>query len=282
MICVDCAPSASGLRTASVRRNESPRCLVASAARRLPRPLYVRRVRDVGGLSRRSLHVRPVPLPLLLSRALRQLTSQLVRLEAGELARVAAVLAGAADPADPRPVPIHVLLLSRRVLQSVLERSAVLHGGRATKELLGRELLPARPAECSPLHAVHLGVRADDPCVRRVEGDVVRRRGARRTSRSASASEPWFSSQMSCCSAGISSAAIRCGMSPEAASISSHARRSDSLRTTASAASTAGTCSGPGPVCSASASQISTSGCVRWACGRISGFFNAGVSDTRT
>ena len=282
MLCVDCAPGASGHRPASVRRNGPAGCLVDSAARRLPRPLHVRRLRDVGGLPGRSLHLRTVSLAVLFSRALRQLASQLVRPEAGGLAGVAAVLAGAADPADSRAVPLHVLLLSRRVLQSVLERSAVLHRRRAAEELLGRELVSARPAERSPLHAVHLGVRADDPRVRRVEGDVVRR--SRRPD------DVTFG-------IGVGTLVLIANVVLLGGYLfGCHSMRHvvggcvDQLSraplglppTTASAASTAGTWSGPGPACSASASPISTSGCARWACGRTSGSFDAGVSDTRT
>jgi hypothetical protein len=40
-------------------------------------------------------------------------------------------------PADSRTVSIHLLLLPRRLLQSVLGRPAVVHGRRAEVELLG-------------------------------------------------------------------------------------------------------------------------------------------------
>ncbi len=49
---------------------------------------------------------------------------------------LAAVLAGAADPLGPRRVPLHLLLLPWRLLQSVLGRSAGLRRGRAAKKLL--------------------------------------------------------------------------------------------------------------------------------------------------
>ena len=67
----------------------------------------------------------------------------------GRVARVAAVLAGAAHPADPGALPAHLLLLPRRVLQGVLGRSAVVHGRRAAHELPGRELVPARSCRTS-------------------------------------------------------------------------------------------------------------------------------------
>ena len=85
--------------------------------------------------------------------------AQLVRTEAGGVAGVAAVFAGAADPADPGVLPADLLLLPRRLLQGVLGRSAVLHRRRAALELLGRELVSAHPAERPSLHAVPVGRR---------------------------------------------------------------------------------------------------------------------------
>ena len=58
------------------------------------------------------------------------------------MARDSAVLGGDADPAVPGPVPIHLLLLSRRVLQSLLGRSDFLHGGRARNSYRGEKKFP--------------------------------------------------------------------------------------------------------------------------------------------
>ena len=63
--------------------------------------------------------------------------SQLVRPEACRLAGVASVLAGAAHPADPGALPADLLLLPRRVLQSVLGGSAFLHRRRAEIDATG-------------------------------------------------------------------------------------------------------------------------------------------------
>src|SRR5205814_467042 len=79
---------------------------------------------------------------------------------------------------------------------------------------------------------------------------------------------------MSCSSVDIFLVAIPCGTSPAAVPTNCLARRLDRRPTTASAASIAGTWSGRGPACSASALRISTSGCARWACGRTSGSFD--------
>ena len=82
----------------------------------------------------------------------------------GDVARVAAVFAGAADPADSRLLPVDLLLLPRRVLQGVLGRSAVVHGRRAALELLGREFVSAHPAERPSLHAVPVARGAAASC----------------------------------------------------------------------------------------------------------------------
>src|ERR1051325_3775989 len=93
------------------------------------------------------------------------------------MACVAALFACVADSAAPWIVPTHVLLLPWRLLQCVLERSAVLYGGGTPQELLGRELVSADSAEHSSLHVVHLGLCADDPCIRCLAGHVVYRPG---------------------------------------------------------------------------------------------------------
>ncbi len=53
------------------------------------------------------------------------------------VAGVHAVLGGDADSVGARRLPLHLLLLSRRLLQSVLGRSAVLHRRRAAQEPTG-------------------------------------------------------------------------------------------------------------------------------------------------
>ena len=58
----------------------------------------------------------------------------------------------------PGSVPLHLLLLSRRLLQGVLGRPAGLRRRRAAQGLLGRELVPADLPERPPLLLVHRGV----------------------------------------------------------------------------------------------------------------------------
>ena len=79
----------------------------------------------------------------------------------------------------PGVLPADLLLLPRRVLQGVLGRPAVVHGRRAALELLGRELVSARPAERPSLHALPVARRPARSSLRRVEGAVVHRSGDR-------------------------------------------------------------------------------------------------------
>jgi hypothetical protein len=67
--------------------------------------------------------------------------------EARMVAAAGAVFTGAADSAVPRPLQIHLLLLPRGLLQSVLGGSDFVYGRRAAKHLLGRKDVPAHPAE---------------------------------------------------------------------------------------------------------------------------------------
>src|SRR5262249_40981291 len=109
-------------RSARFRRHLAPGSLVDPAARRLPRPLDVRRLLDLGGVPGKALHVRPVSVAVLFARDLRRLAARLVRPEAFDLAVVAAVLAGVPHPLGARRVPADLLLLPRRLLQGVLGR----------------------------------------------------------------------------------------------------------------------------------------------------------------
>ena len=85
-------------RTPAFWRNHAPRRLVGPARGRLPRPLDVHRLRHLGGVPGRPLRLRAVPLAVLLAGAVRQLAARVVRAQAGVVAGLAAVLAGAADP----------------------------------------------------------------------------------------------------------------------------------------------------------------------------------------
>src|SRR5689334_11261603 len=102
--------------------------MVAAATRRISDPRRLRRVCDMGRIPERSLHLRAVSLALLFAGDFRRSESGVVRGEAGMVAGTAAILAGADHSPVPGTLPIHVLLLSWRVLQSVLGRSPELRG----------------------------------------------------------------------------------------------------------------------------------------------------------
>ena len=142
---------------------------------------------------------------------------------------LAAVLAGAAHPAVPGPLPVHLLLLPRRVLQGVLVRPDRVLGRRAARHALPRRaLVPAGAAERPPLLRLRgraVPVRA---VLRRVAGDVVRRTRppGSRSSASAWARSSWRST--SCCSRATRWAATRSGTSSAATRTRCRSRRSRS------------------------------------------------------
>ena len=68
---------------------------------------------------------------------------------------------------------VHLLLLSRRLLQSVLGRPDQLRRRRTAKGISGRKFLPAHHAEHSPLLPLPGAVVHSRPRARRLEGDVV-------------------------------------------------------------------------------------------------------------
>src|SRR5690348_4118963 len=100
--------------------------MVAPATCRLHDPRRLRRLCDVGRIPKRALHLRAVPIAVLLAGAVGRSPHGVVRRETRLVAGPAAVLAGADHPAVSRPVPLHLLLLSRRILQGLLGRSAKL------------------------------------------------------------------------------------------------------------------------------------------------------------
>src|SRR5262249_37356947 len=99
--------------------------------------------------------------------------AQSIRAEARVVAELGTVLPCAINFVGAWPVSRDLLLLSRRLLQSVLGRSSVLHRGGASQELPWRGFVSARSPECPSLFSLprpgaslHFGAR-------RLEGDVV-------------------------------------------------------------------------------------------------------------
>ena len=166
---------------------------------------------------------------------------------------LAAVLAGAADPAVPGWLPLHLLLLPRRLLQGVLGRPAVLRRRRAAQRATAASdsfPLSSRTSTATSCtsRCVFLVLLAHDV----VEGALVRRSGDRRTRRSASASARSSCSSTSCCSAAtrFGCHSLRHLVGGVLDQLSRAPVRKTALRLRR-AASTAGTCCGRGAACSA-------------------------------
>src|SRR5262245_58085601 len=153
--------------------------MVAAATRRLHHPQRLRRLRYVGRVPKRALHVRPVSLALLFTGDLRRLAPRLVRSEALVVAGVRAVFAGADHPAVSGAIPVHLLLLPRRLLQGVLGGPVELRRRRAAQQLPRRAVLPAHSPKRSPVLPLHRGAVPVLPVARRMEGTLVQRRRGR-------------------------------------------------------------------------------------------------------
>ena len=187
--------------------------------------------------------------------------------QAGLVAGVAAVLAGADHPAVPGLLPLHLLLLPRRVLQGVLGRPAVVRRRRAAHVYLGRALVPADPAERPPLLPLR---RADLPAsaaARRLEGVLVRRSGHGRGEFGVGVGTILLAVNVDAAArlhARLPLAAAP-GRRPARRDLESQlARTSYCVRRLPEPQAHA---SGRGAACSRWPSRTSTSGSARWACG---------------
>ncbi len=89
---------------------------------------------------------------------------------------MAPFLSCAVSSLGARRISRDVLLLSRRLLQSVLGRSASVHCGRATQKLLGREVIPAHHAKCASILSLSGAFFSNRAFQRRLESAVVPRR----------------------------------------------------------------------------------------------------------
>src|SRR5438874_4208499 len=134
--------------------NNARRCLVAAAAGRLSRIVDLYCLFDLGGVSGRSLFFRQLHLPLLFAGAFRRFAAQLVWGKTKLVAGLVNLFAGVANSLGAGRISADLLLLSRRVLQSILGGSARVHGGRAAQDISGRTLVPADHAKRAPLFLV--------------------------------------------------------------------------------------------------------------------------------
>ena len=121
----------------------------------------------------KNYFVRQLCLAVLFAGTVWQFAPQLVWTEAGVVAGLAHLFPCALDSLGAGWLPAHLLLLSWRLLQSVLGRSAGMHSGRAAQELLGRAFIPAHHAKCASLFSLSGALDHFDPCLRRLESALV-------------------------------------------------------------------------------------------------------------
>ena len=105
--------------------------LVDPAAARFHRIIEFYRLLDVGGVSGKRLFLRQLCLAVLFAGTAWRFAAQLVWTETGLVAAMVSIFAGAFYSLGTGRFPGHLLLLSWRVLQSVLGRSASMRRWRA-------------------------------------------------------------------------------------------------------------------------------------------------------
>src|SRR5207302_8412366 len=114
-------------KPARVRSDHATGRVVGPTVTGFPGTVGFHRLLDVGSVPGRALSLGAVPVAVLLAGTFWRCHPQLVRGEAGLVAGVAAVFAGALDSLGAGRIPAHLLLLSGRLLQGILGRPAFLH-----------------------------------------------------------------------------------------------------------------------------------------------------------
>ena len=128
---------------------------------------------DVGCVSRCALFCRQLHFAVLFAGDFWRFTAQLVWCQAGMVAELAYVFASVVGALGARRLSAHLLLLSRRLLQSVLGRSASMHRGRTPKDISRRAFVSSHHAKRTPLFSlsrVHLSRHPHNRCL---EGALV-------------------------------------------------------------------------------------------------------------
>src|SRR6266705_5018724 len=117
--------------SAFIRGDDARGRLVDPAAARFHRIVDFYRLLNVGGVSGKRLFLRQLRFAVLFAGTIRRFAAQLVWAETELVAAVASIFAGAFYSLGTGWLPAHLLLLSWRLLQSILGRSASMHCGRA-------------------------------------------------------------------------------------------------------------------------------------------------------
>src|SRR6266478_2010288 len=161
--------------TPFIWRNDARRHLVVATAARLSWIIGLYRLFHLGGVSGQELLCWQLHLAILFARTFRRFATQLVWTETWLVAVLAHLLSRAVSSLGTRRISPDVLLLSRRILQGVLGRSASVHSGRTSQKLLGRAVVPADHAERAPLFSLSGAFFSDRAVDRRLERAVVSR-----------------------------------------------------------------------------------------------------------
>src|SRR5215475_13366087 len=139
---------------AFIRGDDARGRLVDPPASRFYRIIDFYRLLNVGCVSGKRLFLRQLLLAVLFAGNFWRFAAQLVWAKTRLVARLATFLSSAVSSLGACRLSSYLLLLSRRILQSLLGRSASLHSGRATQKLLGGAIVPAHHAKCAPLFSL--------------------------------------------------------------------------------------------------------------------------------
>src|SRR6185295_9945583 len=147
--------------------------MVASAAVDVPGFVRLCCLFDVGGVPGDSLSVRSLSFALLFAGVVRRSRAQLVRREARVVSGVAPVVARVDYPLGARRLSPDVLLLQRRLLQSLLGGPSGVRGRGAAKTIPRRAFVSADSSKRASILSLPCTGVHRDPLARCVESDVV-------------------------------------------------------------------------------------------------------------
>src|SRR5437762_12539869 len=121
---------------------------------------------DVGCVSGCTLFLRQLHFTVLFAGDFWRVAAQLVWYQAIMVAELASIFTSVVGALGPRRLSAHLLLLSRRLLQSVLGRSASMHRGRTPEGISRRGCGPCHHANCTRLFCLSGGQLSRPPHTR--------------------------------------------------------------------------------------------------------------------